>query len=163
MAGWGENNHDILHIACSWVKLRLPYPPVSTNSRYKDGLRSMSLSPAINDMCRYWGEIWRQLEILLVSALATYCLHFFWSFFSANFRGRYLGNRLSELLQIWFGKGPDIGQYAHQISSNSDKPFPRYWRRKLAEKTIRKKRQSRVVNLLLLPVINDRCRYFAWG
>ena len=94
----------------------------------------MSLSPAINDMCRYWGEIWRQLEILLVSALATYCLHFFWSFFSANFRGRYLGDRLSELLQIWFGKGPDIGQYAYQISSNSDKPSSRHRRRKTAEK-----------------------------
>ena len=70
-------------------------------------ITSMSLSPQINNKCRYLGEIWRQLEILLVSAG-----------FLANFRGWYLGNSLSELLQIW---------------------FPRYWRRKLAEKNDQKK------------------------
>ena len=43
--------------------------------------------------------------------------------FSANFRVQYLENGLSELLEIRFAKGPDIGQCAHQISSNSDKPF----------------------------------------
>ena len=42
------------------------------------------------------------------------------TFFSANFRAQYLRNGLSELLEIRFAKGPDIGQCTHEISSNSD-------------------------------------------
>ena len=66
-------NISIWHMACDmWQHCKqLPYSPGSTDSRYKVRLRSMSLSPAINDMCRYWGEIWRQLEILLLSPLTT--------------------------------------------------------------------------------------------
>ena len=54
--------------------------------------------------------------------------------FPCFFRRQYLGNGLSELLEISCVHCPISGPFANQISINSDNPFLRYGARKFAEK-----------------------------
>ena len=68
-----ENNISVCQYVnmseCNFSAYRIP--PFQLSCRYKVSCSSMSLSPAINNRCRYLEEIWKHLEILLVSSFTT--------------------------------------------------------------------------------------------
>ena len=70
-------------------------------------------------------------------------------FFCPNFRLQWLGNRLSESLEICCASCPDYGPLLIKISSDSDKWFPSYCRWKFE-----------LISQGIVNKVNKNCQYF---